>query len=118
MSIEMFRGDSRDQRIQIVKKSDNLPVDISSAKIYFSVRRYDKDAQPIFQYKNAAAGGTADQIEMTDPTQGKITVHIAAADTAKVVGGERYWYDLQLVFGIKVTTVLKNRILFKQDITY
>lgn len=117
MSIEMFRGDSRDQMFTCLYKTSRLPVDLRNAAVVFTVRRFEKDDFFTMQYKNEAAGGSNEEIDMTDPINGKFVVHMKPVDTEKALGGERYWYDVQLTINGKVTTAIKARILFNHDIT-
>jgi hypothetical protein len=118
MKFEMFRGDSRDQPFAIKYKSNGNPVNLTGAQVRFTVRQNEDDVDFAFQYKNLAAGGSATQIEMTDAVNGQFTVHINSTDTAQVQGNQRYWYDVEIILAGKTTTVVKDRVLFKQDITY
>lgn len=114
--ITMFRGDNRDQPFLIKYKTSGNPVDLTASEIRFTVRRFEFDSDFTFQYKNPAAGGS--DIEMSDPANGKFIVHLKPAETSLVEGNQRYWYDVEIIIGGKTTTVVKDRILFKQDISY
>lgn len=116
--ITMFRGDSRDQPFLIKYKTSGNPVDLSGAEVRFTTRKYEFDQDFTFQYKNVAAGGSTSEIEMSDPSNGKFIVHMAPSETSLVDGNERYWYDVEIILAGKTTTVVKDRILFKQDISY
>jgi hypothetical protein len=113
---EMMRGDSRDQPFRIRYRS-GTSVDLTSTQIIFTVKKTEKDATALFQCKNTLAGGNETQIEMTTPLEGRFVVHISATNSGLAVGGENYWYDVQLTIGGKVYTPVKDRVLFKQDIT-
>jgi hypothetical protein len=118
MSFDMFKGDSRDQPYQ-VKTSAGAVVDITSAELRFTVKRgeFDSTTDKLFQLKNTLAGGSAAEIEMTDPTNGKFTVHISKTNTMAAEGNIRYWYDIEMVIGSARNTLIKNQILIRQDIT-
>lgn len=93
-------GSSRVLRFTVTNSSG--PVDISSAFIIFSVKKYIGDAVYIFQLKNAVAGGDASEIDLvTDGTDGKFDVFLTPTETILVIGGD-YVYDAQYTIGSDV----------------
>jgi len=111
----MFRGDNKNQKF--VVQIDGTPMDISISSLKFTVKKKDTDTAALFQRKNTNAGGGPSEIEMTDPTNGKFTVKILPSNTATLEGNVKYWYDIEMILGGSVRTLVKNRILVNIDIT-
>ena len=115
MSIEMYKGDDRDQ--PFVAKQSGVAVNLTSAKIWFTVKETESSSSYLMQLRNTAAGGGNTQVEVVTPGEGKFTVHIPHASTELAKGGIRYYYDVQIEISGKRYTAIKNRILFAYDIT-
>jgi hypothetical protein len=111
----MFRGDHRDQGFTVTVGGE--PIDFTGAALIFSVKEKEDDAVPLFQRKNALATGSSDEIEMTDPTNGKFTVKIIPSNTESLDGNQSYWYDIQMIKNSKTLTLIKNKIHLVTDIT-
>lgn len=94
------------------------PVDITSATIWFTAKADidDVDASASFQ-KTSASG-----ISITDATNGKFTVTVAASDTSGLTGflyqEKRLAYDLQVKTAAgQIFTVARGALVVKQQVT-
>jgi len=83
------QGDTDFMEIEIVDEETNVPVDISGAVIYFTVKKSysDIDSQAVI-YKEIT--------EHTDPINGKSRFDILSSDTNKPIS--KYLYDLIITF--------------------
>lgn len=115
--IEMFKENNVSQPFIVKQKVTGTPVDITAAELTFSCKKRPTDTVALFERKNLAAGGDATQIEMTDPTNGKFTVHVIPANTETAEGDVKYHYDVQMVLAGNVITIIKDRLYIKQTVT-
>ncbi|RLC88627.1 MAG: hypothetical protein DRJ03_01775 [Chloroflexi bacterium] len=118
-SIRMFRGDNRDGDVT-ANWPDGVPVDFTGAKITltFKDRAADADSLAIFQLKNTAAGGSDDEVFMSNPTGGQFDYHIVRTDTEGANPG-MYVYDIQAVLSNgKVLTLVKDKFILKAGVTH
>jgi len=116
--IQMYLRDDRTLSLTI-NDSDDDPVDLTDAKLYFTVKTKmsDPDTSAIFQKKNAAAGGGDTEIKVTDATGGAAEIYVVPADTEDVNPGNYMW-DVQVILANgKTYTVLRGRVTFKEDVT-
>jgi len=116
--IKMFLRDDRTLSLSI-NNSDNTPVDLTGAKLYFTVKQKmtDPDSSSIFQKKNTAAGGSDAEIKVIDAPGGSAEIYIIPSDTETTDPGNYMW-DVQAVLANgKTYTVLRGRVTFKEDVT-
>jgi hypothetical protein len=112
-ALTVTRGESKTFLITVLD-SKKQPVDITGAKIWFSVKNRIEDAALIIGKRNLAAGGVDGQILITLPQTGasigQATIFIFPADTASLDPCESYICDvwLQPLTG-GLYQVVKNR---------
>lgn len=121
--IDILRGDTLD--IDVVGLGD-----ISTrSKLWFTVKD-DKDTADeaaIIQIEETAgllaiAGAPAatsanGSIVVTDAATGEITIELAAVETAKLVDTGKFYYDIQVLEGTAVRTLVGNRAAIIGDVT-
>lgn len=117
-TVTMFVRDNRTLTVT-VHATDGTPVDLTDAKVWFTVkaRMTDLDSAAVIQKKNPEAGGSEDEIHVTDPSNGVLEIYLVPADTESV-DPATYVYDVQvtLISG-KTYTVVRDKITFKEDVT-
>ena len=113
--VEMFKGDNLDQ--QFIVTVDGTALNLTDAELTFTVKELEGDLIPKFQRKNENAGGSDGEIEMMPPESGEFTVHIIPSNTSTLEANQFYWYDIQMVKDGKTLTIIKDKLLLKQDIT-
>lgn len=92
--------------------------DISAAEITFTVKEDKLDTAPvIFERKNLAASGSADEIEM-GPANDQFTLHVINTNTSGLttVFDKDYWTELKVVDGIKIWKYIE-KWRFEQSLT-
>lgn len=75
-SVTVIRGSSKVLELVIEDDSDN-PVDLTGGQIYFTVKKYVDDVEPLIQKSSS----DVTQIEFTDPRGGVARIHLDPADT-------------------------------------
>ena len=102
------RGDTKPIRLSF-KNADGTPVDISTATIYFTVKRSynDPDSEAVIQKVIT---------NHTDPTNGVTGFTIEHADTIGLKATQ-YCYDIRIVFDGQVTTVLNGSFKLLPEVT-
>ncbi len=102
-----------------VRDARKNPVDLTGAKVWFTVKNRIEDEAAVIAKKNVAAGGVDNQI-LVDPTQvgvtrGQFTVFGDPADTALLDPAASFWCDafIQLPGGppVRRYQVQKNQQL-------
>ena len=72
-------------------------IDITAAKLWFSVKNRFEDVAAVIFKRNLLAGGVDEQIKAADPQTGaglgKATVYLVPADTLNLSSDESYWCD-------------------------
>jgi hypothetical protein len=112
--LEVVRGDTR--RYQVTVTDDaGLPVDLSGASIYFTVRKKysssSDDTDAVFQ-KSVGNG-----ISISDASSGSIAIVIAPTDT-RALPASLFLYDLQVNTGAgDVITAALGEFAVKADVT-
>ena len=98
-----------------VTDADGLAVDITGATMNFTakMRASDADADKVFQ-KTVGAG-----IVLSNPTNGKATVTLAAADTSALAPGRTHLlrYDWKMTLSGLTTTVAFGTLLVEPATT-
>ncbi len=84
--IEIVQRTDRTIEGQIVDTQYGQPIDITGYAIQLTVKRDRYDPLPPLLTKSTATGG----ISITDPTNGKLSISFAAADTADLAGDYAY----------------------------
>ncbi len=111
---EIVRGDGRDYAI-VVKDEDRAIVDITGAKIWYTVKSsYDDiDADAKFQLDT----DTVTEIEITDAEAGEATIYIKNIHTANLDIGS-YYFDVQIKeVGREPRTLAIGILWVKADVT-
>lgn len=117
-NITMFLRDDRTLSVTVNEENGD-PVNLTNAKLWFTVkqRATDLDTQALIRKKTASAGGSDDEIDITDATGGRAEVYIVPADTLNMNPGT-YIYDVQVTLANgKTYTVTRDKITFKEDVT-
>jgi hypothetical protein len=115
----MFLRDDRTLDVSANYESDGSVVNLTGAKVWFTVkdRTSDADAQAHIMKRNAAAGGSDSEILITNPTGGAIEIYLVPADTENMNPGT-YQYDVQVILSNgKTYTIARSQITFKEDVT-
>lgn len=122
-ALDLWRGDTwviTFQRLGSIAARD---------KLWFSIKDdIDKtDAQALVQieetlrlvYINGAAAATPanGSIAIDDAAAGDITVTLAAVESAKLENVGKFYYDVQMLTGVVVTTLVRGRALVMGDVT-
>lgn len=109
--IEMYIENHVDLEVTITDE-DDVVVDLTDAQVIFSVKEKFTDTSYIFQRKNALAGGSSSEVEMTDPTNGVCEVHIIPDNTNGLETGS-YSYDVwvKLSNGNEKTVIVDRLVL-------
>jgi hypothetical protein len=115
--IQMVKGDSRNFVATIYDKDGN-PFDLTDYAVTLSVKLNIRDTTYIFQKKNALAGGSITQIDVFDPTHGKMRIYFLKTDTEPLrFLSDEYVYDIQIVNGTNVKTPIKSKLKLQDDVT-
>lgn len=117
-TITMFIRDDRTLEVSVFTDK-NEPVDLTNAKIYFTAksRISDPDSAAIITKRNAAAGGSDEQLAVIDAPRGLLEVYLRPADTANASAGS-YVYDIQIVLANgKTYTAVRDKLILKDDVT-
>lgn len=120
-NLELVRGNTRTYTFTC-KDEDGVVVDITGSKVWFTVKEDEDlddagDTQAVFQRKNATAGGSSGEVEMSDPTNGEFKVYVVGSNTASAEPGN-YWFDAKVVTAAgNAYTVTKGRFKLKTDVT-
>lgn len=113
-TLRVTRGESRTFLLTITNQSTKLSIDVTGAKVWFTIKNRVEDVNAIVAKKNSIAGGVDGQILITVPqtgiTIGQVQVFLDPADTAGLDPEETYWCDawVQLTTG-KRYQVVSNR---------
>ena len=107
------RGESKTYRVT-VRDAQKNPVDLTGAKVWFSVKNRVEDLSPIIGKRNLAAGGVDGQILITLPqtgtSLGQMQIFLDPADTAGLDPCASYVCDVWVQFTSgKRYQVIKNR---------
>lgn len=116
--IIIFSGDDRTLSLS-VNQSDGSVVDLTGAKIWFTVknRLADTDADALIQKRNTAAGGGDTEILVTDAPNGQAQIFIIPTDTEDV-DAAIYSYDIQVILSTgKKHTITRSQFCVKEDVT-
>lgn len=98
--LTLYRGQTK--RIDLaLTDEDGSALDLTTARIFFTVTKNPEDANPVFR-KDSANGSS--EIEITFPKLGEIIVFVSANDTITLEEG-RYFYDIwvEIVTGQEIT---------------
>lgn len=90
--IEIYRGASKTYELEVVDGED-APVDLTGARIVFTVKCDLSDPAPLVQ-KDSQAGPT--QIDITHPKEGIAEIKLLPSDTQTMDAGE-YIFDVWVV---------------------
>ncbi len=99
-------GESATYRLSVVD-GDNAAVDISGWTLYFTVKKFSTDAEPLI-YKTS---GNAAEIVITDGEAGLAEVYVTPSDTEDLCAGRAaslYFFDLWgATLDSKLKTIVK-----------
>jgi hypothetical protein len=97
--VQFTKGESKTIQFTITDENGD-PVDLTDHEVIFSVRKYIKDKNYIFQKKNVISGGSDLEIYLADPTTGVGLIYILPEDTSSLYGeGDDFVYDIYYAFG-------------------
>jgi hypothetical protein len=106
--LEMYRGDDKTINLTFTNSAGS-PIDLTSASIFFTVKKYSDDA-------DASALISKKVTSHTQATGGLSSVTISDSDSNIAIGN--YKFDIQLVDSAgSVTTVTTGSFSIKRDIT-
>lgn len=95
--LHVVRGASK-AFLVTVSRAAGGPVDLSGARIWFTVKNRVEDVAPVIVKRNLAAGGVDNQVLISTPQTGinlgQFTVYIDPADTSGLSPSESYWCDI------------------------
>lgn len=91
-AIDVVRGTSR-TLVLTVQDSHGDVVDLTSARVVFSVKCKTSDTTPIIQKDSDVGVGEA---EITDPTQGEAKIYLQPTDTQNMTPG-KYIFDVWVI---------------------
>lgn len=121
-NLSIVRGDSRTWKFTC-KDENDVVIDITDAKVWFTVKEdlSQDDTFAKFQRRNADAGGSAAEIEMSDPTNGEFKVHVVPANTNgidldTIDGTLKFDAQVQMPSG-KTYTVTEGKFTISEDVT-
>ena len=105
-------GDDYDHDFIVFRAGSSL--DITGSKLWFTVKERSTDTDS--QAKLAYTSTDVTEMEITDPTGGKFTLHLKAADTTNLEG--TWLYDIQVKLSTdKLITIARGVIEFLPNIT-
>ena len=118
----LHAGDDYDHKFT-VERPPGTPLDLTGASVWFTVKAdaLETDAQAKLQLNSTAAGGSDNEIEITDPTNGVFFVKFRGAGAKNTADLEGKWkYDIQVRLGaapFTLITVATGYIEFLENIT-
>jgi len=90
--IEIYRGASKIYELEVVDGEEHV-VDLTGARVVFSVKCSLSDAAPLIQ-KDSDVGAT--EIDISHPKEGKAEIKLLPSDTQNLDAGE-YIFDVWVV---------------------
>ena len=113
--IRIYKGSNYDGVITILNEN-GAAVDLTNSTGIASFKRELTDDGYVFQRKNLAAGGDSNQIEMSDPSNGQMKLHIIPDNTSGLAWGQ-YSYDLWVkLSGGKQYTVWTDKFILDERV--
>lgn len=114
--LEAVRGDTNIYEITVLR--ENLPVDITNAKIWFTVKnnKTDDDGDAVIA-KNTTDHNTQ-VVKLSPATAGKVQLILSHDDTKDFTSDQALYYDVQMreLNGV-LTTVASGIFRVKLDVT-
>lgn len=116
--IHIYAGDS-DKEIVTLTDQNGQAIDLTDYKIIFTVKRNVNLPAFVIQKKNVNAGGSSEQIEMHDPTNGKFKILLVSNDTESLLGqGTNYVYDVEIQLESFKKTAIVGHFIVEDDVTW
>ena len=119
-TVTMSLYDDRTLEVVVNSAADSIPVDLTGAAIWFTVKQQtsDTDDAAQVQKKNTLAGGDDTQIEIASPaTDGMFSVYLVPSDTELVTAGS-YMYGIRITLSNNKTyTVVRGQFIFTSSMT-
>jgi len=116
-TLHITRGESGTFLLTVTNQTTNVPIDITGAKVWFTVKNRVEDVNAIIAKKNLAAGGVDGQILITLPQTGlaigQAQVFIDPADTAGLDPEQTYWCDAW----VQITTNKRYQVIANTPFT-
>jgi len=105
--IKMFKNDSAVVRCLVTKLSDGTVMDLTNYSAKLTVKRqpYDADADALFILTGTIAA----------PTTGVCTFAVTLTNSDQ--RPDTYYYDIQVVYGSTVKTVVADKFIIQWDVT-
>lgn len=101
-NLYVVKGEAKNIPLQAFNGS-GAEIDLTSAKVTFTVKTSVSDTSPVFQRKNTAAGGNDNEVEITSATNGLFLVKLSQTNTLSL-SVQSYYYDVQVNDGTNYVT--------------
>lgn len=109
--LEIIKGDDI-TFVVTVRDSDDALVVLTGATIKFTVREEWEGTNIMIELSNADQA----EIEDSDLANGEFKIHIVPLNTSSL--NPRYFvYDIEITLASKVSTVIRGKLLLKEDVT-
>ena len=115
LDIKFTRGDSYTLNVQYESSSGGVltPIDITTADIYFTVKKFKTDSDPGLFQLTVGAG----IIKSATPTDGKFTVVIPKSATKLLDFGVAFVYDCVIEIAGGRDTVIAGTLTVDENVT-
>jgi hypothetical protein len=107
------RGDTNIYNVTVLRSDQ--PLDITGSKVWMTAKHFktDADANAVFQ----VTSDTTD-IDIYDPIQGRIQIHVLPIHTEGLLEDEVLYYDIQLKEASgQITTIGQGKLEVLADVT-
>ena len=106
--IVFYRGDSYSKEFTITDEDTGLPIDINGYTFTMSVDTRENPTDDSTQIFFVAG-------LITDASEGKVAFTPSSTDNNQTA--QTYYYDIQMVTGTNIRTIIKDKYVITQDIT-
>jgi hypothetical protein len=118
-TITITRGENRTIRVT-VRDTNKALVDLTGAKVWFTVKERIEDVTPLIRKRNLAAGGADAEILILIPQadadkKGKFEIYLLPTDTECLKSGVSYVCDAWVELVGKRYNVVKKRTFVIED---
>jgi hypothetical protein len=94
-AVSIYRGVSKTLKLTVAQTDDDgdaVPVDLTGASVYFTVKKELKDTIPVIRKSTAQIT----EVEVTDPKAGEAAIYLNPVDTQTLEPGQ-YLFDVLVV---------------------
>ena len=107
--LRIVRGDTNVYRIVVTIEDPDTgvvsPLDITGLKIWFTAKNKQTDSDVNAVIRKGSPGTTLNGVTIVDGPAGKADVELLPADTSALPGMTWLYFDVQILEGVRVTTV-------------